>query len=95
MSGDFLAPHYVRFTVRDRPGIIATVGAAFARHMINLEAVLQLPNHPKDRLPFVTTLEACPESMVERALVEIASLDWVVERPLSLPIFSGARGVNA
>ena len=95
VSGDFFAPHYVRFTVRDRPGIIATVGAAFARHAINLEAVLQLPSHPKDRLPFVTTLEACAESLVDRALGEIASLDWIVERPLSLPIFSGTRGVNA
>ena len=95
MSGDFLAPHYVRFTVRDRPGIIATVGAAFARHAINLEAVLQLPNHPKDRLPFVATLEACAESLVDRALTEISSLDWVVERPLSLPIFPGSRAPNS
>ena len=95
VSGDWLAPRYVRFTVRDRPGIIATVGAAFARHAINLEAVVQQPNHPKDRLPFVTTLEACAESLVDRALAEIASLDWVVERPLSLPIFSGTLGVGA
>ena len=95
VSGDFCAPRYVRFTVRDRPGIIATVGAAFARHAINLEAVVQQPNHPKDRLPFVTTLEACAESLVDRALAEIASLDWIVERPLSLPIFSGTLGVGA
>ena len=70
----------MRFTVRDRPGIIAAVGAAFARHAINLEAVLQLPEHSKDRLPFVTTLEPCAESLVARALAEISSLDWVVER---------------
>jgi homoserine dehydrogenase len=94
VSGDFLTPHYVRFTVRDRPGIIATVGTAFARHAINLEAVLQLPNHPKDRLPFVATLEACAESLVDRALAEIASLDWIVERPLSLPIFAGSRAAS-
>jgi homoserine dehydrogenase len=95
VNGDFFAPRYVRFTVRDRPGIIATVGAAFARHAINLEAVVQQPNHPKDRLPFVTTLEACAESLVDRALAEISSLDWIVERPLSLPIFSGTLGAAA
>ena len=95
VSGDFFAPHYVRFTVRDRPGIIAAVGAAFARHAINLEAVLQLPEHSKDRLPFVTTLEPCAESLVARALAEISSLDWVVERPLSMPIFTRTRGASA
>src|SRR5258706_4073462 len=32
VSGDFVAPHYVRFTVRDRAGILAHVSAAFARY---------------------------------------------------------------
>ena len=86
VSGDVVAPHYVRFIALDRPGIIASVGAAFARYGINIEAVLQLPNHPKHRLPFVTTLEACADSAVNRALADIASLDWAVEPPLSLPM---------
>jgi len=30
VSGDFVAPHYVRFTVNDKPGIIAQVTAAYA-----------------------------------------------------------------
>lgn len=99
--GDVFARHYVRFIARDRPGIIASVGAAFARYALNIEAVLQLPNHPKDRLPFVTTLEPCADSAVNRALADIASLDWAVEPPLSLPMLPlGSRvqpegGVNA
>jgi len=86
VTGDVFARHYVRFIARDRPGIIAAVGAAFARYALNIEAVLQLPNHPKDRLPFVTTLEPCADSAVNRALADIASLDWAVEPPLSLPM---------
>ena len=44
---DFTAPHYVRFTVADRPGIIASLAAVLAAHGINIDAVMQLPGHDK------------------------------------------------
>lgn len=88
VSGDFVAPHYVRFTVNDKPGILAQVTTAYARYGINIEGVLQLPKFRKDRLPFVTTLEECSESVLDRALAEVAKSDFHVQPPLSLPIFS-------
>lgn len=86
VSNDFMAPHYVRFTVADRPGILAEIFAGFARHDINVEAVVQLPRYRKDRLPFVATLEACSSRVLNRAMAEIARLDFHVEPPLALPI---------
>jgi len=88
VSGDFVAPHYVRFIVNDKPGILAQVTASYAKYGINIEGVLQLPKFRKDRLPFVTTLEECPESVLDRALAEVAQSDYHVQPPLSLPIFS-------
>jgi len=88
VSGDFVAPHYVRFTVNDKPGILAQVTAAYARYGINIEGVLQLPKFRKDRLPFVTTLEECSESVLDRALADVAQSDYHVQPPLSLPIFA-------
>jgi homoserine dehydrogenase len=88
VSGDFVAPHYVRFTVNDKPGILSQVTAAYAKFGINIEGVLQLPKFRKDRLPFVTTLEECPESVLDRALAEVAKSDFHVQAPLALPIFS-------
>jgi homoserine dehydrogenase len=88
VSGDFVAPHYVRFTVNDRPGILTQVSAAYSRYGINIEGVLQLPKFRKDRLPFVTTLEECPESVLDRALAEVAQGDYHVQPPLALPIFT-------
>jgi homoserine dehydrogenase len=88
VSGDFVAPHYVRFTVNDRPGILTQVSAAYSRYGINIEGVLQLPRFRKDRLPFVTTLEECPESVLDRALAEVAQGDYHVQPPLALPIFA-------
>jgi homoserine dehydrogenase len=87
VSGDFVAPHYVRFTVRDRAGILALVSAAFARYDINIEAVLQLPHFKHDRLPFAMTLEACSESSLDGALADVAGFDFNVQPPLSLPMF--------
>jgi homoserine dehydrogenase len=87
VSSDFVAPHYVRFTVNDKPGILAQVTTAYARYGINIDGVLQLPKFRKDRLPFVTTLEECSESVLDRALAEVAKSDFHVQPPLSLPIF--------
>jgi homoserine dehydrogenase len=86
VSNDFVAPHYIRFTVADRPGILADIFPVFARHGINVDAVVQLPRYRKDRLPFVATLEACSSAVLNRALDEIAALDFHVEPPLALPI---------
>ena len=88
VRGDFIAPHYVRFTVNDKPGILAAITNAYAKYGINIEGVLQLPKFRRDRLPFVTTLEECPESVLDRALAEAAKNDCHVQPPLALPIFT-------
>jgi homoserine dehydrogenase len=83
---DFTAPHYVRFTVTDGPGIIASLAARLAAHGINIDAVLQLPGHDKAQLPFVMTLEACPVSVLDTALGEINALPFHTKRPMTVPI---------
>ncbi len=83
---DFTTPYYVRFTVQDRPGIIASLAGIFSRHDINIESVLQEPDHPKDSLPFVITLERCRSAVVAAALSEIAALDFHVQAPVGLPM---------
>ncbi|MGE3275183.1 MAG: homoserine dehydrogenase [Vicinamibacterales bacterium] len=87
LAGGGLAPRYVRLTVNDRPGILAALTAAFARHGINVDAVLQEPGFPKGDLPFVVTLEACRVAELERALAEIREADFHVAPPLALAIF--------
>ncbi len=86
VSSDFTSRHYVRFTVKDRPGIIASLAAIFAGCDINLDSVLQKPGYDKTHLPFVITLEPCKASLVEEALEQIAKLDFLVKPCLHLPI---------
>jgi homoserine dehydrogenase len=81
-----LSAHYLRFVVRDRPGIIATLAERLSAHGLNIDAVLQEPGCSKEALPFVITLEACRQRDVQAALADVAPLAFQVAPPLSLPI---------
>jgi homoserine dehydrogenase len=86
VTGEFLAPHYLRFVVDDRPGIVAGIAGALAKVGANIDSLLQHPGHPKHRLPFVITTEPCLTSTIEKAVAAIAKLDCMLERPLCLQI---------
>ena len=77
-------PHYIRFLVNDRPGIVAAIAGALAKENINLNAILQKPGFPLDRLPFVVTVEPCPSSKLKAALKKIAQLDCMQSPPFDL-----------
>ena len=86
VSGEFTVPHYLRFVVKDRPGIIAALATVLSTNGISIDAVLQRPGYPHSALPFVITVEACSSGVLNRALEEIARLDFHVQEPLCLPI---------
>jgi homoserine dehydrogenase len=76
---------YMRLVVRDRPGILSKVCAILARHRINIDSVLQEPNHSKKSLPFVMTLEPIEQKHVARAVADIARLPFLAQPPLTMP----------
>jgi homoserine dehydrogenase len=86
VSGDLSAPFYVRFTVADRPGIIAALATVFAEHDINIDAILQEPGFPPEARPFVISLDAAPSATVQAALATIAAFDFNVAAPVALPV---------
>ena len=88
VTGEFMAPHYLRFVVDDKPGIVAAISNALARVGANIDSLLQHPGYPKQRLPFVVTTEPCLTSTIEQAVAATAKLDSMVERPLCLQILT-------
>ena len=86
VSADFTSRHYLRFTVKDEPGIIAALASILSRSGINIDSVFQKPGYPKSHLPFVITLEPCPTSLLEESLKHIAKLEFLVQPCVSLPI---------
>ena len=93
VSSDLPAPYYIRFTVADRPGIIAALASVFAAHQINIDAILQEPGFPDAERPFVVSLDASPAVAVRDALRTIADLDFHVVPPLAIPVL-GIRALE-
>jgi homoserine dehydrogenase len=88
VNADFTTAQYVRFTVADRPGIIAAIARIFSEHQINIDSILQKPGYSKSSLPFVITLEPCSTASLEKALAEIEKLDFNVQPPLNLAMMA-------
>ena len=86
ISTDFETPWYLRFFVRDRPGIVAKLAEILAMHHLNIDSLLQKPGFDKAALPFVITLEPCRDSVLQPALEKMATLDFSIRPCLCLPI---------
>ncbi len=86
VSGEFQLRHYIRFVVKDTPGIVAEIAGALAGEKINIDALFQRPGYQKEHLPFVVTVEPCAASSLRRALDRIAHAAWLAEPPLDLPM---------
>ena len=83
---DFETPWYLRFWVKDQPGIIAGLASILSAHQLNIDSVLQKPGFEKTALPFVITLEPCRDSQLQPALHEMSALPFALRPCLSLPI---------
>jgi homoserine dehydrogenase len=86
ISGEFELRHYIRFVVKDTPGIVAEIAGALASERINIDALFQRPGYRKDNLPFVVTVEPCAASALRPALDRIADAAWLAQPPLDLPM---------
>ncbi len=86
ISCDFETAWYLRFFVRDQPGIVARLAQILAKHRLNIDSLLQKPGFEKASLPFVITLEPCSDSQLRPALEEMSGLDFALRPCLCLPI---------
>jgi homoserine dehydrogenase len=84
VGAEFEVPHYIRFLVDDRPGIVAEITGCLARERINIRAILQKPGYPQHALPFVVTVEPCKSSALKRSLTAMRAMDCHRADPLDL-----------
>lgn len=88
VNGDVVAPHYLRFVVKDKPGIVAAIAGALAKHQVNIDSLLQHRGHAADKLPFVVTTEPCLRSLLENAVKEMAAMEFMIEPPVVLQVLT-------
>ena len=77
---------YLRFMVKDEPGVIAAVSETLAEAGVSIESFLQKPVENTDGVPIVLTTHAVAESVLTAAIDRIADLSSVLERPRLLRI---------
>jgi homoserine dehydrogenase len=88
VSGDEVAPHYLRFIVADEPGIVAAIAGALAKVGVNIDSILQHRGFGGDRLPFVVTTEPSLSSTLAAAVKEMAAMKFMLEPPLCLQMLA-------
>ncbi|GAA3746521.1 homoserine dehydrogenase [Terriglobus aquaticus] len=92
VSREFVAPHYLRFVVQDKPGIISAISGALAQVGANIDSIVQRPGYPKDALPFVVTTEPCSTTTVQQAVHTIGQMPTMLEEPLLLQMMREPEG---
>jgi len=83
--------YYVRFSVTDRPGVIAEIAAILAKSAIGISGTRSPvdPDHPDaEFVDMVFLLHTCPFGLLKDALKEIEALDCVTDRPVVFRIES-------
>lgn len=94
---------YLRFVVKDRPGIVGDICQTFGKMAINISEIWQLSHDeselrglaksyrlsekPGKVLPFVITLERATAGQIKNALDIIGRKDYVLVDPLWFPIW--------
>jgi homoserine dehydrogenase len=77
---------YLRFLVKDEPGVIAAVSETLAEAGVSIESFLQKPTEGAEGVPIVLTTHAVAESVLTAAVERIAGLPAVLDRPHLLRI---------
>jgi homoserine dehydrogenase len=77
---------YLRFLVKDEPGVIAAVSETLAEAGVSIESFLQKPTEGAEGVPIVLTTHAVAESVLMAAVDRIAGLPAVLDRPRLLRI---------
>jgi homoserine dehydrogenase len=79
--GDHQGACYLRFTVIDRPGVIAVISRCLADQGISIESMLQRSRAPGEPVPVVFITHEAREAELTKALQAIVAAGVVTEEP--------------
>lgn len=90
--------YYIRFVVKDRPGIVSEILGYLRDNKVNVDEVLQLKHSQEEKayfqkkfgfkgavdeiLPFILTVEPCREAAVRKAIEGIRRQDFLLTGPV-------------
>jgi homoserine dehydrogenase len=72
--------YYLRFTVRDRPGVLASIAGHLGKEGISIASVLQKEGFPEKGVPVIIITHAATHANVLAALAAIEKTDYIKDR---------------
>jgi homoserine dehydrogenase len=79
---------YLRFEVRDVPGVLAEIARRLAESEVSIESMIQRGRAHGGQVAIVMITHECVETAVEKALKAIAASDKVLAKPCMIPMES-------
>jgi homoserine dehydrogenase len=80
--------YYVRFSVVDKPGVLAKIAAVFAAARIGISSVIQPEGHEGESVPLIFMIHDAPNAAMRKALAKIAKLPIVKAKPVMFRVES-------
>ena len=86
--GDIASKYMLRFSARDKPGVLAAIAGSLGRHGISIESMVQTAHQENDSapVPIVIKTHEAREGSVQAALMEIDELDIICEKTVFIRI---------
>ena len=89
---DILSCYYLRFSVRDKPGVLSRVSGVLGRNNISISSVIQKGRGAAEAVPLVMMSHEAVERDVRRALDEINKMDCVAGPTMVIRVEEGKQG---
>ena len=83
---EITSQYYVRFSVVDRPGVLAKIAAIFAAAKIGISSVIQPEGHEGESVPLIMMIHDAPNAAMRKALAKIARLPFVKAKPAMIRV---------
>ena len=83
---EIVSRYYVRFSVVDKPGVLAKIAAIFAAAKIGISSVIQPEGHEGESVPLIFMIHDAPNAAMRKALADIAKLPVVKAKPVMLRV---------
>ncbi len=75
-SPQHVSRYYLRFSVIDRPGVLASIASIFGKHSISIASVVQREAIEGQSIPVIFVTHEAVEANLRAALAEIAVMDF-------------------
>ena len=85
---EIISRYYVRFSVVDRPGVLAKIAAIFAAAKIGISSVIQPEGHEGESVPLILMIHDAPNAAMRQGAGENRQIAVVKAKPVMIRVES-------